>query len=120
MRARRRDVRHDLDAICVSTLAVELSATLSADEEYRRTGVNRTLDSPDGRLDAIGGIDLGTIIPLGLLAGAVLTGTRFRTLSAAASCAVLTGSLAMRIGVIGSGGASASRPDISLRFTQPR
>jgi protein NrfD len=118
--SRQRDLRHDLDSICLGALAVELAATLMADEDYRRTGVNRAFDSADGQLDTIGGTDIGTIIPLGLLAIAMLTGSRSRTLSAAASCAVLGGSLMMRIGIIGSGAVSASRPDISLRFTQSR
>lgn len=116
--AGRRDVRRDLDAICVGALAVELAATLTADDVYRRTGVARAFDSADGQLETIGGTDFGTILPLGLLTVAVLTGSRSRTLSGVASCIVLTGSLMMRVGMIGSGAVSASRPDISLRYTQ--
>ena len=116
----RRDVRRDLDAICVGALAVELAATLAADVEYKRTGVDRAFHSSDGQLETVGGVDIGTILPLGLLAVALLTGSRSRGLSATASCAVLGGSLMMRIGMIGSGQVSANRPDISMRFAQGR
>lgn len=118
--AQRNDTRHDLDTICAGALAVELAATLAAEGEYQLSGVNRALDSNDGRLETMGGTDFGTLLPLGLLAVALLTGSRSRPLSAAASCAVLGGSLMMRIGMLGSGAVSASRPDISLEYAQPR
>ncbi len=116
----RREERRDLDTVCLAALAVELAATLRADLDYQRTGVDRAFDSPAGRLDTIGGTDIGIIVPLGLLGAGLLTRSRFRSLSAVASCAVLGGSLMMRIGMIGSGQVSASRPDVSLRFAQPR
>ncbi len=118
--AGRREERRDLDTVCLAALAVELAATLRADLDYQRTGVDRAFDSSAGRLDTIGGTDIGIIVPLGLLGAGLLAGSRFRSLSAAASCAVLGGSLMMRIGMIGSGQISASRPDVSLRFAQPR
>ena len=118
--AGRREVRRDLDTICAGALAVELAATLQADGEYWRTGVHTSFDSKAGQLDSIGGTDFGTILPLGLFAIAALSGGRTRAVSAAASVAVLGGSLMMRIGMMGSGDVSAGRPDISLRFTQPR
>ncbi len=117
---RRRDIRSDLDTICAGALAVELAATLAAENEFRRTGVDRALDSPYGQLDRIGAVGLGTLLPLGLLGVALLTGNRSRSLSGAASCAVIGGSLLMRIAVIGSGDVSARQPEISLRYTQPR
>lgn len=116
----RADVRRDMDAICLGALAVKLTATLAADETYARTGVDRALDSPDGRMETLGGTDLGTVLPIGLLGAAIMTGGRFRAVSCASAVAVLTGSLLMRVGMIGAGQVSASRPDISLRFTQPR
>ena len=118
--ASQRDVRQDLNAVCVGALAVELAATLAADAEYQRTGVDQALRSVDGQLETVGGTDFGTIVPLGLLTVGLLTGSRSRRLSAAASCAVLGGSLMMRIGMIGSGQVSAKRPDISMRFTDGR
>lgn len=118
--ATRRQDRRDLDMVCLGALAVELAATLNADETYRRTGVNKAFDSASGQLDTIGANDFGTIVPLGLLSLAMVTGSRSRGLSGAASFAVLAGSLMMRIGMIGSGDVSASRPDISLRYNSGR
>jgi formate-dependent nitrite reductase membrane component NrfD len=118
--ARDPDLRRDLDMVCAGALAVEMAATVAADEEYRRRGVAEAQKSPSGELDTVGALDLGTVVPLGLLAFSLLTGGRSRPLSSLASLAVLGGGLLMRIAVIGSGDVSASRPDISLRFTQPR
>ncbi|HQT75911.1 MAG TPA: polysulfide reductase NrfD [Rhodopila sp.] len=118
--SRDQKLRRDLDTVCAGALAVEVAATVVADEEYRRTGVDEALKSPSGRLDTIGAFDVGTVVPLGLLAFGLLHGGRSRPLSSMASLAVLGGSLMMRIAVIGSGDVSASRPDISLRFMQKR
>ena len=118
--ARRRDIRGDLDMICLGALAVEMAATYKADQTYRRMGVDAAFASPSGKVATIGGKDLGTFLPLGLLALALVTGSRSRKLSVAASCAVLAGGLMMRIGIIRSGDVSASRPDISLRYNQRR
>lgn len=118
--ATRRQDRRDLDTVCLGALAVELAATLSADETYRRRGVDKAFSSAAGQLNTIGANDFGTILPLGLLTVALLTGSRSRPLSGAASCAVLAGSLMMRIGMIGSGDESAIRPDISLRYASRR
>ncbi|WP_428487454.1 NrfD/PsrC family molybdoenzyme membrane anchor subunit [Rhodopila sp.] len=118
--ADRRDVRQDLDMVCAGALAVELAATLAAEEVNRRTGVDRAQDGVDGAMDRIGAVGIGTLLPLGLLSVALLTGSRSRTLSGSAACAVLGGSLMMRIAMIGSGEASAKRPDISLWYTQAR
>jgi len=117
--ARRRDIRNDLDTICAGALAVELAATLAAEDEYRRTGVHQALEGVDGQLDRIGAVGFGTLLPLGLLGVALLTGSRSRALSGTASCAVIGGSLLMRIAIIGSGEVSARQPDISMRYTQP-
>jgi len=116
----RRDVRQDLGTLCAGALVVELAATLTAEDEYRRTGVDRALDGVDGQVDRIGVVGLGILVPLGLLGGALLTGSRSRAVSGAASYLVLAGSLTMRVAVIGGGSVSASRPDISLRYAQPQ
>lgn len=118
--SRHRQDRADLDTICLGALAVELAATLGSDHVYNRTGVDQAFDSPSGHLTKIGGSDIGVILPLGLLTLSLLTGSRSRPLSRLAACAVLGGSLMMRIGIIGSGEVSARRPDISLRFSQSR
>ena len=74
----------------------------------------------DGQLETIGGTDFGTIVPLGLLAVSLLTGSRSRGCQRPRPVRCWAGSLMMRIGMIGSGQVSAKRPDISLRFTQGR
>lgn len=117
---RDHELRRDLDTVCAGALAVEVAATVAADETYRKTGVDQALKSISGQLDTLGAFDLGTVVPLGLLTFGLLHGGRSRPLSSMASLAVLGGSLAMRIAVIGSGDVSASRPDISLRFMQKR
>jgi formate-dependent nitrite reductase membrane component NrfD len=118
--ARDRETRRDLDMVCAGALGVEIAATVAADEEYRRRGIYDAMHSPGGRMDTLGAFDLGTVAPLGLLALNLVLGGRSRTLSAAASTAVLGGSLLMRIAVLAAGDESASRPEISMRFAQPQ
>ena len=117
---RRSRIGRDLDSIAVAALAVELAATLSSEQRYRETGVDRALDSPGGKTDQGVGTGLGVVLPLGLyMASLLFTRRRSRTLTTAASLAVLGGSLAMRIGVMAAGDESARRPDISMGFAQP-
>jgi formate-dependent nitrite reductase membrane component NrfD len=111
------DLRRDLESICAGALAVELAATAAAAEAHRRTGVDRAMQGAEGAADRLGAIGLGILLPLGLL---LLTRRRSRALSAAASCAVLAGSLTMRVTTIGGGQVSSSRPDISLGFARSR
>lgn len=106
--------------LCASALAVEAAATVAAEHAYRQHGVHDALNSPSGRLDRFGAFGLGTLMPLGLLAVGLLQGNRSGRFSTAASLAVLAGSLTMRIAVMGAGDVSASRPEISMRFAQPR
>jgi len=117
--AERRDLRRDMDALCMGALAIELGATFAAEQRYRQTGVDAALHSIAGQVDRVGSTGVGAVIPIGLLAASMMMGNRSRTVSGVASCAVLVGSLLMRIAVIGCGDVSASRPDISLRYTQP-
>jgi formate-dependent nitrite reductase membrane component NrfD len=112
--ATRRDVRQDLEAVCAGALAVELAATVAAEAEHRRVGLDRALDGPDGVIDRVGAVGLGVLLPLGLFGLALLTGGRSRALTGVASCAVLAGSLTMRVTTIGLGQESSRRPDISL------
>jgi protein NrfD len=113
----RRPIRQDLDTVCLAALAVELAATISNEQTYKTTGVDKAHDGPDAVIERLGALGIGTLLPLGLLGLSLLTGSRSRTLSGVAGAAVLGGSLAMRIAMIGLGETSASRPDISLRFT---
>ena len=76
--------------------------------------------SAGGKADRLAGTGFGVVLPLGLfLASLLLTRRRSRTLTTAASLAVLGGSLAMRIGVMAAGDESARRPEISMGFAQP-
>jgi hypothetical protein len=63
---------------------------------------------------------LAIAVPLGLFALSLLCPRRSRSLSTAASMGVLAGSLAMRINVMSEGDESARRPELSMRFAQPR
>jgi protein NrfD len=114
----RTRLGRDLDSVAVAALAMELAATLTSDESSRQTGVASVQD--DAPVTRVLGTHVGTIMPLGLLITSLLfTRRRSRVLSTAASLAILSGSLAMRIGVMSEGNESARRPDISMRFAQP-
>ncbi len=118
---RSRSVRWRLDALTVAALAAELAATNAAHEQYRRTEVDAALQSGWGRTDRFAATGLGTVAPLVVHAALSLL-DRDRTSRAAtlARCAVLAGSALLRVSVMGAGDVSASRPDISFRFSQPK
>ncbi len=111
-----RRTRRDLDAVCIGALAVELAATLAADRTYHETGV---APAQSQRAERIGN-GLGVLLPIGLLGITFSCGYRSRLISGAAACLVLAESLRMRVAMLGDGGVSASRPDISLRVAQGR
>ncbi len=110
----------DLDKIAVTALALELAATLSADEQYRRKGVAGALETLPGMIEELGADGMGTVLPLGLHAASLLLlPRRSRALSGLASLATLAGSAILRIAIMAAGDESALRPEISLRFAQP-
>lgn len=111
----------DLDSVAVAALTAELAAVLAAEPQYWRLGITPALDNePAIMLEQFAGTGCGTLLPCGCHFVALLfTRRRSRLLSAAASLAILGGSLAMRSGIMAAGNRSASRPDVSLRFTQP-
>ncbi len=115
----RSRLGRDLDKIALTALAVELAATLAADEQYRRVGVDGALETLPGLIEEIGSGALGMVLPIGLLAASLtLSRSRSRLLSGLAALATLAGSATMRIAVLAAGDVSARRPDISMRFTQ--
>lgn len=117
---KRSRIGRDLDSIAVAALATELAATLASEERYKKTGVDRALDSVPGKAEQLAGTGFGVMLPLGLyLTSLMLTRRRSRTLTTAASLAVLGGGLAMRIGMMAAGDESARRPEISMGFAQP-
>jgi protein NrfD len=115
----RSRIGRDLDKIALAALALELGATLSADDKYRRTGVAPAKESTPGRIEELGATLLGTIAPLFLLAVSLTGPRRSGTLSGLAALLALAGSATMRISFMAAGDESARRPDISMRFAQP-
>lgn len=109
-----------LDAIEAAALAIETIAASTVKGTYRRKGVDGALDSPAGRTETIGATALGVVLPLGLLAASALLGRRPRAVSVAASLATLVGSAVLRTSMLSLGHVSASRPDVSFRFSTPR
>jgi protein NrfD len=117
---RKSRLGRDLDKIAVTALALELAATLSADEQYRRKGVAEAMETLPGMIEELGADGMGTVLPLGLHAASLmLLPRRSRALSGLASLAILAGSAILRIAIMATGDQSALRPEISLRFAQP-
>ncbi len=114
------DMRRRLEQIAGVALATELAATLISDGVYEKAGVAEARHSNWGRIEKIGATGLGIILPLGLHAVAHFTdrGTA-RKLRILASVLGMAGSATLRVSMIGLGDVSASRPDISFRFSQP-
>jgi formate-dependent nitrite reductase membrane component NrfD len=112
--------RRALDIVTLAALGVELMAAHQSHKTYERTGVAGALDSPAGRVEYWGGHVAGTMVPAGLKAAAVLLGPkRGRWLSRIASVAAMAGSATFRISIMEAGNISATKPDISFRFSQP-
>ena len=116
---RRSRLGRDLDKVAVAALALELAATLSADEQYRRKGVAEAMETLPGMIEEAGAGGIGMALPLGLHAvSLMLLPRRSRALSGLASLATLAGSAVLRIAILAAGDESARRPEISLRFAQ--
>ncbi len=115
-----REVRRRLEAVAIVALATELVAGAVSDRTYERTGVADARKSAWGRVERIGVTAFGAVLPVGLQLAGLFTDRRTaRQLGAIASVATLTGSLLLRVSTIGIGDVSASRPEISFRFSQP-
>ncbi len=113
--------RRSLDALAVLALATELAAVAASRRTYARKGVSEALDGGWGKAERIGATDLGILVPLGWYAASLALPNRSRgRLSGAAAVAVLAGSAALRISMLGVGDESAARPGVSFRFSQPR
>ncbi len=108
--------RRALDALSVAALAAELAATVQSHHAYKAKGVEEALDGVWGKVEAYGATGAGAVLPLGLkLAGLMLGGSR----SPLAALAMLGGSLLLRVSIMEAGDASAARPEVSFRFSQP-
>lgn len=108
--SRHSRVQRDLDGIAVAALTAELAATLGGDAAEHDAGIPGVPSSTDL---------LSAAVPIGLYCLSLLLPRRSATLSSAAACVVLGGSLAMRIGVMRRGEESARDPLVSMRFAQP-
>lgn len=113
--------RAALQAVTVAALAAELAATVASHRQYEASGVADAFDSGWGRAERLGATGAGILLPLGLYAASyALRRGRPRMLSRLAGAAVLAGSALLRISIMGTGDVSASRPEVSFRFSQPR
>jgi formate-dependent nitrite reductase membrane component NrfD len=115
---RRSRSRRDLDKIALAALALELAATIAADETYHRTGVAEAMETGPGRMEHVAATVVGTLIPIGLLAASLSSARRTVLPATMAHLAILIGSAGFRVAFLAAGDCSARRPDISLRFAQ--
>ncbi len=113
---RSRRNRRALDALSVAALAVELAATVQSHRTYHAVGVEEALEGGWGRVEAWGATGLGAVLPLGLKLGSLALGGSRNPLAAVA---MLGGSLLLRVSIMEAGDASAARPEVSFRFSQP-
>ena len=112
--------RRNLDALALAALSVELAAAVASRKIYEQRGVAEALDGNWGRVERFGATRLGTALPLGLQAASLLLGgKRPGTVSDIACLAAIAGSLLFRVSFMGAGDDSASRPEVSFRFSQP-
>jgi protein NrfD len=120
-----RALRRKLDTVTVAALAAELAATIGSHRTYQEKGVAGALDGRWGHVETWGVTKLGVVAPLAVHGLSLLLSPRHgpeapaRPLSSLASLAVLTGSLLLRVSIMGAGDESAARPEISFRFSQP-
>jgi formate-dependent nitrite reductase membrane component NrfD len=114
------EMRRKLEHVAAVALATELAGTLVSHRTYEKTGVAEAQKSRWGRVEKIGVMGFGVLLPLGLQAASLVAGPRrARQFGAAASVATLAGSALLRVATLGAGDNSASRPEISFRFSQP-
>ncbi len=116
---RSAPVRRALDAVSVAALVAELAAGAASHEAYRRRGVAAALEGGWGQVERQGVTALGTAGPLLLHMASLTLSRRPGRLSSLASWAGLAGSLLLRVSIMSAGDESASRPEISFRFSQP-
>ena len=113
-------VRRVLQTIAVSGLAVELAAGAVHDATLKDKGVGEAMHTPWGRAERLCATALGAALPLALF-GLSLAGGRKadRRLGDLAAVLAIGGSAALKIATLGVGHESASRPEISFRFSRP-
>ncbi len=112
---RNAGVRRSLQEVAATALAVELAADFVSHRAYRARGVAPALQAGWGRVERLGATGLGTALPFALLAGAPALGRRGGP-GNIAPAATLLGSFLFRVAILGAGGDSARRPEVSFRF----
>jgi hypothetical protein len=103
----------DLDRLAALALAVELAADAGNRRQHQRDGI-----PPAATETAVAAF--GTLLPLAALVGSFVLPRQSRLLSGMAALGILGGSLAMRIGTLAAGDATAADPAVSLRFAGGR
>ena len=115
------DTRRTLELVAAGALATELIAAGAQERTLEEKDVGEAMNSDWGRVEKGIVNGLGVALPLALLGVSLLAGRRKgRTLGNAAAIAALSGAALMRVAVMGVGDESASRPEISFHFSQPK
>ncbi len=115
-----RGARAKLDDIQFCALAVEAVSSGVTKLRQKRAGVEGAYDSLPGRIEQVGATALGVLLPLGVLAVTRAMDNRPRAASVAAGILTLLGSATLRTSILRLGNVSASRPDVSFRFSTPK
>ncbi len=112
-------IKATLQTISAAALATELAATVVSHKVVEEKGVGEALKGKWGKAEATYVMGAGILFPLGVYALTRLSGRRLGALSDLAAIATVAGSGLLRVATLGIGDESASRPEISLRFSQP-
>jgi formate-dependent nitrite reductase membrane component NrfD len=111
--------RRTLETIGAAALAVELAATVMSHKTVKAKGVGESLKSDWGKTEEVMALGVGVLLPLGIYAATRLRGRQPTAANDLAALATLVGSAMLRVSTLGIGDDSASRPEVSLRFSQP-
>ncbi len=111
--------RRTLETIGAAALAVELAATVMSHKTVKAKGVGESLKSDWGKTEEVMALGVGILLPLGVYAATRLRGRKATAANDLAALATLVGSAMLRVSTLGVGDDSASRPEVSLRFSQP-
>jgi len=121
---RDADTRRTLQLVAVGALAVEAGAALAQSATAEDKGVEQAAKGRWGKTEKLVATGLGVIAPLAVFGIALALGRRRNgagsALTDAAALATLAGSAMLRVSTLGVGDESALRPEVSMRFAQPR
>lgn len=113
--------RMALETVAAGALSVELGAAVVHGRELERKDLGEMAKTPWGRTETWVATGLGVAAPLALLGLSLALGRRRpHVLADAAAVATLAGSLMLRVSTMAVGDESASRPEVSFRFSQPK